>query len=65
MEANAKRLAPTADTLRELFLKSGNLCAFPACGKLMMNAEGVFIGQVCHIEAAEEGRRAVQSLNDE
>lgn len=55
MSEKAKRLAPQGDTLRELFLKSGNLCAFPGCGQLMMNADGVFIGQVCHIEAAEEG----------
>ncbi|NTE37645.1 hypothetical protein [Agrobacterium tumefaciens] len=50
-----KRLQPKGDTLRELFLKSGNLCAFPGCGHLMMDAEGTFIGQLCHIEAAEEG----------
>lgn len=50
-----KRLQPKGETLRELFLKSGNLCAFPGCGNLMMDAEGDFIGQLCHIEAAEEG----------
>jgi len=55
MEEKAKRLTPTSDTLRELFLKSGNLCSFPGCAKLMMNLDGVFIGQICHIEAAEEG----------
>jgi hypothetical protein len=52
---NAKRLKPTPETLRELFLKSGNLCAFPGCNQLMMDIEGDFIGQLCHIEAAEEG----------
>ena len=69
-----KRLRPTSETLRELFLKSGNLCAFPNCTALMMNEEGHFIGQVCHIEAAEKGgprfnskmtneqRRAAQNL---
>lgn len=51
----AKRLAPTQETVRELFLKSGNLCAYPGCGRLMMNEEGVFVGHVCHIEAAEVG----------
>src|ERR1035437_1886650 len=55
MPEEAKRLAPTSETLRELFLKSGNLCAFPGCGRLMMNEQGVFVGQVCHIEGAEEG----------
>lgn len=55
MTEKAKRLAPTSQTLRELFLRSGNLCAFPDCGHLMMNENGVFIGQLCHIEGAEEG----------
>ena len=50
-----KRLKPKPETLRELFLKSGNLCAFPNCTTLMMNEQGVFIGQVCHIKAAENG----------
>ena len=50
-----KRLKPKPETLRELFLKSGNLCAFPNCTALMMNEQGVFIGQVCHIKAAENG----------
>ena len=55
MTEKAKRLKPKPEILRELFLKSGNFCAFPNCGQLMMNAQGDFIGQVCHIEAAEEG----------
>lgn len=55
MAEKAKRLVPTPETLRELYLKSGNLCAFPGCNEVMMDAEGDFIGQICHIEAAEEG----------
>ena len=70
----AKRLTPLGPALRELFLKSGNLCAFPGCHELMMDADGLFVGQVCHIEAAEPGgerfnasmtneeRRAVSNL---
>lgn len=50
-----RRLEPKKETLRELFLRSGNLCAFPGCSQLMLNAEGDFVGQLCHIEAAEEG----------
>lgn len=50
-----KRLTPLPETLRELFLKSGNCCAYPGCQRLMMNHDGIFIGQVCHIEAAEDG----------
>lgn len=62
----AKRLTPKGDTLRELFLKSGNLCAFPGCGQLMMDAEGTFIGQVCHIEAAEDdGERFNKYMTNE
>lgn len=55
MEEKAKRLKPTAEVLRELYLKSGNQCAFPGCYEAMVDDMGNFIGQVCHIEAAEEG----------
>src|ERR1700739_1242472 len=55
MPEGAKRLEPRKETLRELFLRSGNLCAFPGCDALMLNAKGDFVGQLCHIEAAEEG----------
>jgi hypothetical protein len=66
MTEKAKRLAPKGDTLRELFLKSGNLCAFPGCGTLMMDSEGTFVGQVCHIEAAEEeGERFNPDMTNE
>lgn len=51
----AKRKAPDKDTLRELYLKSGNQCAFPNCTRVILNSDGVFVGQICHIEAAEEG----------
>jgi hypothetical protein len=50
-----KRLAPTRETLRELYLKSGNRCAFPGCKKSLFNIKGFFVGQICHIEAAEPG----------
>jgi hypothetical protein len=50
-----KRLQPKGETLRELYLKSGNQCSYPDCTRLMIDSEGTFIGQVCHIEAAEEG----------
>jgi hypothetical protein len=47
-----KRLNPTYETLRELYLKSGNQCAFPGCNKPILNAKGEFVAQICHIEAA-------------
>lgn len=55
MEEKAKRLKPTTDVLRELYLKSGNQCAFPGCYNAMVDDKGNFIGQICHIEAAEAG----------
>ena len=57
-----KRLAPTITTLRELFLKSGNLCAFSGCNHLIMNVYGVFVAEICHIEAAEPGGERFNSL---
>ena len=65
-QKHAHRLTPKGDTLRELFLKSGNLCAFPGCSRLMMSASGAFVGQVCHIEAAEDGgERFNQNMSNE
>lgn len=55
MNEKAKRLKPTVEVLRELYLKSGNQCAFPGCYNAMVDDNGNFIGQICHIEAAEAG----------
>jgi hypothetical protein len=41
--------------MREVSLKSGNLCAFPGCDALIITEDSLFIGQPCHIEAAEKG----------
>jgi len=51
MTETPKRLPPTRDTLRELYLKSGNRCAFPGCKKALFNSKGKFVAQICHIEA--------------
>ena len=66
-EGEPKRLAPTKEVLRELYLKSGNQCAYPSCTRLIINVDGCMIGEICHIEAAmPDGQRfnAYQS-NDE
>lgn len=55
MKEKPKRLPPTRNTLRELYLKSGNRCSFSGCNKVLFNAKGVFVAQICHIEAAEPG----------
>ncbi|MBO4269146.1 hypothetical protein [Microbispora triticiradicis] len=52
---SVKRLSPTKDTLRWLFSFSGNECAFPGCTSRLISADGTFIAQVCHIEAAQRG----------
>jgi hypothetical protein len=54
MEA-PKRLQPTGEVLRRLFAFSGNLCAFDGCAHVMVNPQGIFVGQICHVEAAEPG----------
>lgn len=43
------------DVIRALFAKSGNECAFPGCCNKLVNKKNQFIGQICHIEAAEPG----------
>ena len=53
-----KRLNPTWETRRQLFLLSMNKCAFPNCTHNIVDQYGHFIGEICHIEAAnEDGER--------
>lgn len=49
-----ERLRPKRETLRELYLKSGNLCAFPGCGARTMDANGDFSDQLCHLKWHEQ-----------
>jgi hypothetical protein len=48
------RLPPTPATIKQLFALSGNLCAFPGCNQQIIQ-DGMVVGQICHIEAAELG----------
>lgn len=69
-----KRLTPTPDVLRELYLLSGNNCAMPDCDHVILDRKGVVVGHICHIEAAmpdgprfnpnqtNEDRRALSNL---
>lgn len=60
------RLAPKQSVVRRLFALSGNQCAFPDCKDEMIDEEGEFIGQICHIEAAEiGGERFNENQSDE
>lgn len=49
------RLSITKATLVPLFAKSGNVCAFPGCNHELVTARNIFVGQLCHIEAANPG----------
>lgn len=49
------RLAIKREALIPLFAKSGNVCAFPGCTHELVTARNLFVGQVCHIEAANPG----------
>lgn len=49
------RKTPSTNSLRQLYAHSGNQCAFPGCDHPIFNKKGVFIAQVCHINAANEG----------
>ena len=60
------RLSPKIETLRALFARSGNQCAFPNCNHSLINRKNEFIAQVCHIEGANEGgERYNENSNDE
>lgn len=55
MQDEPKRLTPTKDVLRELYLKSGNQCAFPVCEDIIIDKLGNFVGQIVHIKAVMPG----------
>ncbi len=60
------RKAPKTDTVRALYLISGNECAFDGCNERIINSDGDYIGQICHIEAAEKrGERYNDASDDE
>ncbi len=60
------RLNIKSKTLRNLFLRSGNQCAFPECDVEIVNSHDQYVGNICHIEAAEKGgERYNQGKTDE
>lgn len=61
-----KRLFPTPDTLRQLYLLSGNRCAIPNCQNLVIDGNGVVVGHICHIRAAmPDGARFDVTMTNE
>jgi len=49
------RKSPNVDTLKLLYVRSGNECAFPECDHPIFNDNGLYIAQLCHIKAANKG----------
>lgn len=47
-----KRLTPTGQVTRKLFLLSGNECAMPDCSNVMIDNAGTMVGDIAHIAAA-------------
>jgi hypothetical protein len=60
------RLSLKPSVIKRLFALSGNECAFPNCPECIVNTSGTVIGEICHIEAAEQGgERFNDKSNDE
>ena len=60
------RLKPKGTTIKALFAKSGNQCAFPKCEEQLIDDKYICIGELCHIEAVNEnGPRFNPNSNDE
>lgn len=50
---NMARKPPTSSTVKKLFALSGNACTCPGCSNKLIE-DNVILGEICHIEAAEE-----------
>ena len=59
------RLKPTTEVIRGLFARSGNRCAFPDCGHLLISEKNKFVAQICHIEAASPGGHRYNPLQSD
>lgn len=60
------RLPLKTSTVKKLFALSGNICAYPNCNEHIVDNSGNILGEICHIEAAEQlGERYNIASNDE
>ena len=58
MLATIKKMArksPSARSLKLLYVRSGNECAFPDCEHPIFNDKGLYIAQLCHIKGTKKG----------
>lgn len=61
-----QRLPPTITTIKLLFARSGNRCAYPGCTQQLGTREGDLVVEVCHVKAASpEGPRFDPAQTDE
>ncbi len=49
-----ERLQPKPSTVRALFAKSGNECAFPGCDQPLVDDLNLLVAEVCHINAVRD-----------
>ncbi len=49
------RLEPTPTTIKELFARSGNVCAFPGCRHPVIDEQGNVVAQIVHIKGVRPG----------
>jgi hypothetical protein len=49
------RKQPSVVALRALLAKSGNQCAYPGCFAELVTADNLFVGELCHVAAAQPG----------
>ena len=55
MDTTVRRLTPSSETGKRLYLLSGNQCAFPGCNHPIIDEKGTYVCELCHICAAAEG----------
>lgn len=46
---------PTEKTIKRLFARSGNICAYPGCLLPIVEKVGTITGEICHIKARNPG----------
>jgi hypothetical protein len=57
---------PSIKTVKRLFALSGNRCAFPQCGRAIIQPDGTVTGEICHIAAkSKKGPRYNPNLSAE
>jgi len=54
MAARQEPTAPSRATIKKLFARSSNQCAFPRCAEAIIQGNTV-VGEICHIKAANPG----------